>query len=214
MDRVIQKKKWSRKRITTIALVVVILALIGGAYYYTSGNSKLDVDLERLTISEVIKGPYKDQIPVNGVVMPITSIYLDATEGGRVEEKYVEDGTIMKKGQPILKLSNTDLLMNMMSQQTYVYNTLTQMQINHNAALQNTVSKQNAMADVESQFKEAERVYNLDKELVAKKAIGLQEFKQAENNYNYYLQKKKLTHQILQQDSVSRAQQEVQDKQS
>lgn len=214
MDRVIQKKKWNSKRIATIALVVVILALIGGAYYYTSGNSKLDVDLERLTISEVIKGPFKDQIPVNGVVMPITSIYLDATEGGRVEEKYVEDGTIMKKGQPILKLSNTDLLMNMMSQQTYVYNTLTQMQINHNAALQNTVSKQNAMADVESQFKEAERVYNLDKELFAKKAIGSQEFKQAENNYNYYLQKKKLTRQILQQDSVSRAQQEVQDKQS
>ena len=46
---------------------------------------------------------------MNGVVLPITSIYLDATEGGRVEEKYVEDGTVMKKGEPILRLSNTDL---------------------------------------------------------------------------------------------------------
>jgi HlyD family secretion protein len=43
------------------------------------------------------------------IVLPVTSIYLDATEGGRVEEKYVEDGAIMKKGQPILKLSNTNL---------------------------------------------------------------------------------------------------------
>src|SRR5579863_1712343 len=64
--------------------------------------------------SEVKKGPYKDQIPVNGVVLPLTSIYLDATEGGRVEEKYVEDGTVMKKGEPILRLSNTNLLMTMM----------------------------------------------------------------------------------------------------
>jgi HlyD family secretion protein len=105
-------------------------------------------------------------------------------------------------------------MMTMMSQQNTVYNTLTQMQINQNAALQNTVSKRTSMADVESLFNEAERVYNLDKRLYAEKAIGLQEFKQAENNYNYYKQKKQLTEQILQQDSVSRAQQTAQDKRS
>jgi HlyD family secretion protein len=214
MDRVIAKKKWNRKRILTIAGIAALIILIGASYYFTSGKSKLSVESDRLTISEITKGVFQENIPVNGDVLPINSIYLDATEGGRVEEKYVEDGTIMKKGQPILRLSNTDLLMTMMSQQTSVYNTLTQMQINHNAAQQNTVGKQNAMADVESQFKEAERVYMLDKDLYAKQAIGLQEFKQAENNYNYYLQKKKLTQQILQQDSVSRSQQELQDKQS
>jgi len=88
------------------------------------------------------------------------------------------------------------------------------MQINNNAALQNTVSKQTAMADVESQFKEAERVYNLNKDLYAKKAIGSQEFKKSEIDYNYYLQKRKLSSQILQQDSVSRQQQQTQDRQS
>ena len=147
-------------------------------------------------------------------MLPLTTIYLDASEGGRVEEKFVEDGSVMKKGQPILRLSNTDLLMTMMSQQNTVYNTLTQMQINHNAAQQNTVSKLNQMADVESLFKEAERVYKLDKHLFEEKVIGSQEFKKAENDYNYYLQKKKLTRQILQQDSVSRFQQETQDKRS
>ncbi|MBS1666663.1 MAG: HlyD family efflux transporter periplasmic adaptor subunit [Bacteroidetes bacterium] len=212
VDRIIEKKKWSTKRLLTIGGIVALIALIGASYYFTSGKSKLNVDLDRITISEVKKGPFQENIPVNGVVMPITTIYLDATEGGRVEQRYVEDGAIMKKGQPILRLSNTDLLMTMMSQQNTVYNTLTQMQINHNAALQNTVSKQTQMADVESLFKEAERVYNLDKKLYAEKVIGLQEFKQAENNYNYYLNKKKLTQQILQQDSVSRATQEAQDK--
>jgi HlyD family secretion protein len=70
------------------------------------------------------------------------------------------------------------------------------------------------MADVESEFKEAERIYNLDKDLYNKKAIGYQEYKKAENDYNYYLKKKQLTQQILQQDSASRSQQEKQDKQS
>ncbi len=62
------------------------------------------MDIERITISEVKKGPFQEFIPVNGVVMPLTTIYLDALEGGRVEEKYVEDGAIMKKGDPILRL--------------------------------------------------------------------------------------------------------------
>jgi HlyD family secretion protein len=191
-----------------------IILLIAASYYFTSGGSKLNVDTERITISEVTKGTFQENIPVNGVVLPQTTIYLDAIEGGRVEEKYVDDGAMMKKGEPILRLSNTDLLMNMMSQQNTVYNTLTQMQINNNAALQNTVSKQTAVADVESQFKEAERIYNLDKDLYAKKAIGSQEFKKAENDYNYYKQKLALTQQILSQDSVSRKQQEIQDRQS
>jgi len=214
MDRVIEKKTWTTKRILTIAGIAAIVGLIGASYYFTSGKSKLNQDTDRLTISEIKKGPYKDNIPVNGVVLPLTSIYLDATEGGRVEEKFVEDGAIMKKGDPILRLSNTNLMMTMMNQQNTVYNTLTQMQINQNAALQNTVNKRTSMADVESLFNEAERVYNLDKRLFAEKAIGSQEFKQAENNYNYYKQKKLLTEQILAQDSVSRAQQAAQDRRS
>lgn len=213
-DRIIEKKKWSSKRILTIVGIVALIALIVGSFYFTSGGSKLNVEEERITISEVSKGPFQELISVNGVVLPITTIYLDAIEGGRVEERYVEDGAIMKKGQPILKLSNSDLLMNMVSQQNTVYNTLTQMQINKNAASQNTVVKLNQMADVESLYKEAERLYRLNKKLYEEKAIGFQEFKKSENDYNYYLQKRNLTQQILQQDSLSRNQQEAQDKRS
>ncbi|NCI50571.1 HlyD family efflux transporter periplasmic adaptor subunit [Sediminibacterium roseum] len=214
MDRVIQKKKWSTKRILTIVGIVGVAALIFGAWYFTSGNSKLNVDTDRITISEVKKGPYKDLIPVNGIVLPITSIYLDATEGGRVEEKYVEDGAMMKKGQPILKLSNTNLQLSLVNQETSVYNLLTQMQISRNAAQQNTVNKLNQMTDVESQLTEAERLYKLNKHLYEQKAIGSQEFKTSENNYNYLKQKKQLTNKILQQDSASNQQQLEQAKQS
>jgi HlyD family secretion protein len=214
VDRVIAKKKWSRKRILTIAGIAGVVVLIILSIYLTSGKSKLNVNVERITISEVKTGPFQEFIPVNGVVLPITTIYLDALEGGRVEEKYVEDGAVMKKDQPILRLSNTDLELSLVNQETSVYNLLTQMQISRNAAQQNTVNKLNQMSDVESQFKEAERVYKLDKYLYDQKVIGSQEFKQAENNYNYLLEKKKLTDQILQQDSISNQQQLTQAKQS
>ncbi len=158
-------------------------------YYFTSGGAKLNVDTERITISEVTKGPFQVTIPVNGVVMPITTIYLDAMEGGRVEEKYVEDGTMMKKGQPIMRLSNTDLELSLVNQETSVYNLLTQMQIARNNAVQNTTTKLNQMTDVENDLKEAERIYNLDKRLYEQKVIGLQEYQQAKNKYDYSLAK-------------------------
>jgi HlyD family secretion protein len=214
VDRVIPKKKWTSKRIITISVIAGIVLLIAVAYYSTKGGNKLDVQTERITISEVTKGKFQENIPVNGVVLPQTTIYLDAIEGGRVEERYVDDGTMMKKDQPILRLSNTDLELDLVNQETNVYNLLTQMQISRNASQQNTVEKLNQMTDVESQVKEAERIYNLDKDLYAKKAIGSQEYQKAENDYNYYKQKEKLTQQILSQDSASTKQQLTQAQQS
>ncbi|HRN71567.1 MAG TPA: efflux transporter periplasmic adaptor subunit, partial [Ginsengibacter sp.] len=214
MDRIIEKKKWNRKRILSITGVAALIVLIVASFYFTSGKSKLNVDPERITVGEVKQGNFKEFIPVNGIVLPKTTIYLDAIEGGRVEEKFVEDGAIMKKGQPILRLSNTDLQLGLVTQQTNVYNLLTQMQISKNAAQQNTVSKLNQLADVESEFREAERLYNLNKKLYEQKAIGLQEFEKTRNNYDYLTQKRKLSKQILAQDSVSNLQQVQQAQQS
>jgi HlyD family secretion protein len=214
MDRAIPKKTWTTKRIITIAIVTVVAFLIGGSVYYASGGSKLNVDAERITISEVKKGPFQEFIPVNGVVLPITTIYLDAVEGGRVEEVFAEDGAMMKKGDPILRLSNTDLELSLANQETSVFNLLTQMRISGNAATQNTIMKLNQGTDVDNLYREAKRVYDLNKQLYESQAISMQEFRQSENNYNYALQKKKLTEQILKQDSVSGKEELVQAKES
>ncbi|MGZ3872138.1 MAG: efflux RND transporter periplasmic adaptor subunit [Mucilaginibacter sp.] len=202
MDRVIEKKTWNTKRILTIAGITGIVLLIGGSIYFTSGKSKLDVDTERLTVSTITKGPFQEFIPVNGVVMPLTTIFLDASDGGRVEERYVEDGAHLKKGDPILKLANTDLELSLASEETQVYAQQIQMQISHTQVQSATISKLNNMADVDVAFKEAERVYKLDKDLYAKKAIGSQEFQTATNQYNYQLSRRKLAQQILQQDTT------------
>lgn len=198
----------------TVFGILAIALLIGGSIYFTSGGSKLNVEAERITISEVKKGTFQEFIPVPGIVLPQTTIYLDAVEGGRVEEKFVEDGAMVKKGQPILRLSNTDLELSLVNQQTSVYNLLTQMQIAKNAAQQNTTQKLNQKTDVESAYKEAKRVYDLNKYLYEQKAIGLQEFKQAENNFNYQVERMNLTDKILKQDASSNVQQVSQAAQS
>ena len=212
MDRKIEKKTWNTKRILIIVGITALVALLAGAVYSGMGKSKLDVDPDRLTISTITRGPFQENIPVNGVVMPLTTIYLDASDGGRVEEKYVEDGAKLKKGDPILRLSNTDLELSLANEETSVIGQQIQMQISATQAQSATISKLNSMADVDIAYKEAERVYKLDKELYAKKAIGSQEFQTATNQYNYQLSRRKLAQQILQQDSVSVRQQSGQTK--
>jgi len=129
MDIPITKKKFSMSKISVAVGAILLLSFV--IYLSTSvgGNSTLNIDSERIIVSTVKDGAFQENIPVNGTVLPITTIYLDALEGGRVEEIFVEDGAIMQQGEPILRLSNTDLELNLINQETSVYNLLTQMQI-------------------------------------------------------------------------------------
>ena len=210
MDIPIEKKKFPKSKLLMMGGAAAIVILILYVMLSTSGNSRLNVQKERLSISTISNGIFQENIPVNGVVLPITTIYLDAVEGGRVEEKYVEDGAIMKKGEPILRLTNTDLELSLVNQETSVYNLLTQMQISQNAARQNTINKLNQYTDVENGLIEAERLYNLNKKLYEKDAIGKQEFIRSENEYNYQKQRMQLANQILRQDSVAVRQEQQQ----
>lgn len=207
MDRKIEKKTWTKKRILTIAGICTLILLITASWYYSSGKSRLNVDAQRITISEVKKTSFLEFIPVNGVVLPVTTIYLDAIEGGRVEEKLVEDGALVKKGQPILRLSNTDLELSLANQETAVFEVLTQMQGTKNNAVQNTIQQLNQKAEVENALAEAERIYKLNKHLYEEKVIGGQEFKSSENNYTYQANRKKLNDKTLSQDALSNRQQ-------
>ncbi len=203
MDIPLEKKRFNKKTISIIVGIILLIALITFVVISTGGNSKLNVDRERISINEIKEGVFQENIPVTGNVLPITTIYLDALEGGRVDELFVEDGAIMKQGDPILRLSNTDLELSLVNQETSVYNLLTQMQISQNAARQNTINKLTRMTDVENALIEASRVYQLNKKLFDQKAIGRQEFQESENNYNYQKQQMELAQEILKQDSIS-----------
>lgn len=203
MDIPLEKKRFTTSKILMIVGAISIVALILFVILSTTGNAKLNVQKERISIATATQGVFQENIPVNGVVMPITTIYLDALEGGRVEEKFVEDGAIMKKGEPILRLSNTDLELSLVNQETQVYNLLTQMQISQNAARQNTINKLNQYTDVENSLIEAKRLYELNKKLFDKDAIARQDLIKSENDYNYQKERMQLAKQILEQDSLA-----------
>lgn len=204
MDVPIAKKQFSKPKLLLFGGAILVLAVIVFIIISTSGGAKLKVNTERIAVHTIKKGSFQENIPVNGIVLPITTIYLDAIEGGRVEEKFVEDGTLMKKGDPILRLSNTDLELSLINQETQVYNLLTQMQISQNAAQQNTINRQNQFTDVENNLIEAKRLYDLNKYLFDKGAVGRQDYEASLNNYNYQVQRMELAKQVLSQDSTSK----------
>ncbi len=215
MDRKIEKKFWTRGRVLGILGVVTIIALASAAYLQTKGsNRRVNVQAERITIGEVKKGVFKETIPVNGVVLPITTIYLDVLEGGRVEEKYVEDGAILKEKDPIIRLLNTDLELDLVNRETAVYDLITNMQNTRNLAEQNTIRLQNQLADVDNALAEAKRVYDLNKQLYEQKVISQQDFQSSKNTYDYQVRRKELTERQLKADAATFSQQIKQMEQS
>lgn len=207
MDRIIEKKRWTPKRILSLSGGAILVILIVSAVWSNGGKSNLNVDEKRITISEVKKGVFQEFIPVDGVVMPIKTIYLDAPEGGRVEEIYVEDGAMLEKGAPIMLLANTDLQLDLMNRETAVFDLINNMQNTRINMEQNRIRQLNQLADVDYALVEAERKYKVNKKLYEEKVIGAQEYNESKNNYDYQVRKKHLTERTLRQDSISSVQQ-------
>jgi len=117
MDKIIKKKVWTKKRILvsislSLILILILYNLVFNQYRYTETVKK-----HTLTIKEVVTGDFLDFIAVTGTLHPERTIILDAMEGGRVEEIFSTEGQLIKKGEVILRLSNTNLQMNMMNRE-------------------------------------------------------------------------------------------------
>ena len=114
MDRKLEKKKGLRmKHIGYIVLGVFLIAIIYFAFF-TDKTSTYRVFKDRVVIEEVRKGAFDDYHTITGQVEPIATIYLDAQEGGRVEERLIEEGSMVEEGDIILRLSNPDLSMSIL----------------------------------------------------------------------------------------------------
>jgi HlyD family secretion protein len=111
MDKVIPKKTGlQKKHLGYIAIGLVVIVLIYMAFF-SDRTSTYKVEKDKLIIETVTEDQFNDYITVPGTVEPITTIKLDADEGGRVEEKLIEEGSMVKKGDIILRLSNPDLFL-------------------------------------------------------------------------------------------------------
>ena len=209
MDRVIEKKKGLKMKHLYIAGGVIIFGFLIYQVLFASHDSVFRAEKDKLTISTVEDGLFNDYITVIGQVEPIRTIYLDVEEGGKVEEIYIEEGEMVKKGDVILKLTNADLNTTMMtseSQLAYHANELrnTQIQIEQ-LQIQNKQQKLEIdlkVIQAKRRFKQYERLYQ--EELVPR-----EDFLQAKESYELSLKEKELTYQKMVQDSIFRTNQRI-----
>jgi HlyD family secretion protein len=118
MDKAIPKKKGLQKKhfgYIAIGLAAIILIYMA---FFADRTSTYKVEKDKLIIETVTEDQFNDYITVPGTVEPITTIKLDADEGGRVEEKLIEEGSMVKKGDIILRLSNPDLFLNILNSES------------------------------------------------------------------------------------------------
>jgi len=119
MDRKRPRRRWTRNR---LAAGAAVLLLAGGVAYFAAnqGSRSLRLDREKLTIGTVTQDVFHDSIPVRGEVQALDSVVLDTTEAGRVEEILVEAGQTVVAGQPLVRLSNTDLQLETIARETQI----------------------------------------------------------------------------------------------
>ncbi len=109
MDIKIEKKKGLRPKHYGYIALGVLLVFVGWKFLFSNNVSTFRTEKDRLSIAQVTSGKFDDYITINGNVAPIATIYMDAYEGGRVSEKLIEEGSMVKKGDIILRLENMNL---------------------------------------------------------------------------------------------------------
>lgn len=193
MDRKIKKKKWPPKRIAAYAAAGIFIIAVLYVFLFKMSKSTLNVKTERLTISTVRKGPFQEFIPVVGNVLPIYTHYLDADEGGRVEEIFIEAGTIVKKGDKILRLANTNLLLDIMWRDAELFQVSNNLRNTRLSMERYRLQLSQELTDIENRLQQQKRVYERYRELVKDNLIAKHEFELAKDQYEYLVERKKLT---------------------
>ena len=202
MDKRIEKKPlYKRKQFWMYAaggalfLVLIIMIL-------SDTGSKLNVDADKITISTVAEGDFQEFIPVTGTVLPRTTFYLDAIQGGIVENRYVEEGAVVHQGEKILKLSNSNVQLSALQQETFIYQQINDARNTRLQIEQNSIALQTAFVTANYSLVNASEIFNRQKRMWEKKLISQQDYEQAENNYNLSHEQQELARRNFVQDSI------------
>ncbi len=193
MDRKIEKKKWPPKRIAGFAAVGLFVILVLYVFLFRLSKSTLNVKTERITISTVTRGPFQEFIPIMGSVLPINTFYLNAVEGGRVEEIYLEAGTFVKEGDGILKLANTNLLLDIMWREAELFQQSNNLRNTRLSMEQYRLRLNQDLAEIENLLQQQKRTYERYKELVKDDLISKHEYELAKDQHEYLIKRKELT---------------------
>ncbi|NGP77694.1 HlyD family efflux transporter periplasmic adaptor subunit [Balneolaceae bacterium YR4-1] len=202
MDKKREKKTWTAKRIGMIVGGLAIAALFIYSFFLMDVRSTLNVDRAKLTVSTVQEDSFQEFIQVTGTVQPIQTIYLDAIEGGVVQEVYRESGTMVEQGDTILTLSNSALQLNVLNREAQLYDQINNVRNSRLNLEQNTLQLQEQLANAKSQRDILESQFQRQKQLVEKNLISQQEFEETKENFEYQTRRYELTYESYKKDSV------------
>jgi HlyD family secretion protein len=206
MDRPIEKKGKIIKRTIWISVGGIIFLLILFQIFFGDRSTKLNVDINKVTIDEVSEGPFLNYIGETGEVEPIQTIYLDATEGGsRVEEIIIEEGNMVNEGDIIVKLSNTSLILEISNYEALVSRTSNELRQARLLMEQQTLNSRSQLLDLQYRILQQERTYDYNKVLYKDDHISREEYEYSKEQYELSLEKLGLLRENLRQDSVFRS---------
>jgi HlyD family secretion protein len=184
MDRVIARKKID-KRILIGGAAGAILLLFLLFWMFAPRSGSQTVNPSRLTIVEAKQGIFEDFLPLRARVAPLVTVYLDAVEGGRVEELAVEDGATVVKGQLLAILSNADLQLSTLARQTEVEQQLTNMRSQELALQQTRSANRRELNQVITDLSKAQRLYDLQRPLADKGFVAAKIFNDTKDELEF-----------------------------
>ena len=184
MDRVVERRRIDKRiLIGAAAGAILVLVLLFWAFAPRAGSQT--VNPSRLTISQVQQGVFEDFLPLRARVAPLLTVYLDAVEGGRVEQLAVEDGAIVTKGQLLAVLSNADLQLSTLARQTEVEQQFNNMRSQELALAQTRSANRRDLNQAQTDLSKAQRLHDLQRPLAEKGFIAGKVFNDTRDDLAY-----------------------------
>ncbi len=206
MDKKNEKKRRKQKKILSYSGFGILFLFIFYLLFISDKSSKLNVEKDRITISEVKNGPFEEFIPITGSIEPIQTFYLDLTEGGKIVQKFVEEGAFVKLGDPIIRLENANLSLQVMNTQSSFLAAESQLNIAQLTFEQNRLSKQMQLLDLNLRLLNQKRDFEIAKSLYDKELGNEFEFEASRDNLEYLTKSKELMLEVLRKDSLTSVQ--------
>ncbi len=204
MDRAIEQKKGLKKKhIGYIALGVFLIVIIYAAFF-TDHTSTLRVYKDRLVIEEVKYGTFDDYTTINGQVEPIATVYMDVEEGGRVEERLIEEGSTVKKGDIIIRLSNPDLRMRILDSEAQLAEKSNFLRNTRVAMEQEKLQIKRQILTLTYEISRLKRDYERNKVLFDEELISEEVYLTSKENYEFSTKSYDLSLERQKSDSIFR----------
>lgn len=205
MDRKIEKKGGLTRKNILYGVIILLVLFIAGIMIFGDKSSKYNVEVARLTIDEVKMDVFQDYITDQGIVEPIRTIYLDAVEGGRVEEILIDEGNMVKEGDVILRLSNNNLLLEITNNEAQVVRAVNELRTARLSMDQQKLANKQQIIQLSKQVTQEKRAYENNKQLFAENHISQEAFDQSREAFQASLAQLDLVKENYRNDSLYRS---------